>query len=98
MNGGLLSSTFNDYRHDEMRRNNLYRGISRILLDLAKVPLPRIGSWKMDTRGVISLTNWPLLDLPMLWARHNIPTGIPRVRCFYRPSMIILTLYPLHRI
>jgi hypothetical protein len=98
MNGGPLSSTFNDYRHDEMRRNNLYRGISRILLDLAKVPLPRIGSWKMDGRGVISLTNRPLLDLPMLWARHNIPTGIPRVRCFHRPSMIILTLYPLHRI
>jgi hypothetical protein len=98
MNGGPLSSTFNDYRHDEMRRDNLYRGISRILLDLANVPLPRIGSWKMDGRGVISLTNRPLLDLPMLWARHNIPTGIPRVRCFSRPRMIVLTLIRLQNL
>jgi hypothetical protein len=59
MDGGPLSSTFQDGLHDEMRRDNLHRGISRILLDLAKVPLPRIGSWKMDGRGVISLTNRP---------------------------------------
>jgi hypothetical protein len=97
MNGGPLSSTFKDCRHDETRRNNLYRGISRILLDLAKVPLPRIGSWKMDGRGVISLTNRPLLDLPMLWNRHELLNGIPRVRCFSRPCVIVLTLFPLCR-
>jgi hypothetical protein len=93
MNGGHLSNTFKDCRYDETRRNNLYRGISRILLDLAKVPLPRIGSWKMDGRGVISLTNRPLLDLPMLWARHELPTNIPRVRCFSRLGTIVLTIF-----
>jgi len=97
MNGDPLSSTFKDGRHDETRRDNLYRGISRILLDLAKVPLPRIGSWKLDGRGVISLTNRPLLDLSMLWARHDIPTGIPRVRRFFQYCRIVLTLSPPHR-
>jgi len=57
--------------------------MSRILLDLANVPLPRIGSWTLDKRGVISLTNRPLLDLTMLWNRHEIPTGIPRVCTIY---------------
>jgi len=93
MNGGPLSSTFKDCRHDETRRNNLYRGISRIMLDLAKVPLPRIGSWKMDGRGVISLTNRPLLDLTMLWNRHEIPTGVPRVRCISRYCTNVLTYF-----
>jgi hypothetical protein len=94
MDGGPLSSTFEDGRHDETRRETLYRSISQILLDLAKVPPPRIGSWKMDGRGVISLTNRPLLDLTMLWNRHEIPTGVPRVRCSSRPCMIVLTLSP----
>lgn len=93
MDGGPLSSTFKDCRHDETRRNNLYRGMSRIMLDLAKVPLPRIGSWKTDGRGVIYLTNRPLLDLTMLWNRHEIPNGVPRVRCFSRTGMIVLTLF-----
>jgi len=65
LEGDLLFSSWQQYRQDEVRRNNLYRGFPRILLDLAKVPLPRIGSWRMDGRGVISLTNRPLLDLTM---------------------------------
>lgn len=79
MNGDPLSNTWQQHRQDEARRDNLCRSISKILLDLAKVPLPRIGSWRLDERGVIALTNRPLLDITMLWNRHEIPTGIPRV-------------------
>ena len=80
MNGDPLSSTWQSHRQDDLRRGNLYRGLARILLDLASVPLPQIGSWTLDKSGIISLTNRPLLDLTMLWNRHEIPTDIPRVR------------------
>jgi hypothetical protein len=79
MNGDPLSSSWQQLRQDVVRHDNLYRSISRILLDLANVPLPRIGSWRLDGLGKISLTNRPLLDLTMLWNRHEIPTGISRV-------------------
>ncbi|SMR62439.1 unnamed protein product [Zymoseptoria tritici ST99CH_1E4] len=78
MAGDPLSSSWQKYRQHGTRRDNLYRGISRILLDLARVLQPRIGSWTLNSRGIISLTNRPLLDLTMLWNRHEIPTGIPK--------------------
>ena len=86
MEGHMLSSTWKEHRHDEVRRKNLYRGMSNILLDLAKVPQARIGSWTMNGRGIISLTNRPLIDFSMLWARHQIPTGVPRVSRFFHAT------------
>lgn len=88
--GRPLSSTWRQYRQDKNRCTNLYRSISNILLDLAKVSHPRIGSWTMDNRGVISLTNRPLLDLTMLWNRHSIPVPVPKV-----PRYQILAIYLL---
>lgn len=75
----MLSSSFKASRHDGNRRANLYRGLARIMLRLASVPLPRIGSWTMDDRGIVSLTNRPLLDLTLFFGKHQIPTDIPRV-------------------
>lgn len=95
MDGGPLSSTWQQHREDRGRRDNLYRGLSNILLDLANVPLPRIGSWRLERRGTISLTNRPLLDLTMLWNRHKIPTGIPRVCATSRSHLNVLTHLPL---
>lgn len=83
MDGDPLSSTWQQHRQDETRRDNLYHSIAKILLDLANVPLPRIGSWRLGSDGTISLTNRPLLDLTMLWNRLEIPTGIPRVCALY---------------
>lgn len=56
----MLSSTWETKRQDERARTNLFRGLSRIMLTLAKLPLQRIGSFTMDNQGVISLTNRPL--------------------------------------
>lgn len=80
--GEMLWRSWQDHRHDEHRRSNLYRGLAKIMLDLAKVPQPRIGSWTMNDNGVLSLTNRPLSDLTFFWNRHQVPTGIPRVRDF----------------
>nr|POF12755.1 hypothetical protein CFP56_09907 [Quercus suber] len=76
--GRMLSSSWQRHRHDERRQTNLYRGLAKIMLGLARVPLPRIGSWTMSDRGVLSLTNRPLFDLALFWNKNRIPTGIPR--------------------
>ena len=76
----MLSSSWQQHRHDEHRRVNLYHSLAKIMLSLASVPLPRIGSWTMDDSGIISLTNRPLSDLTLIWDRHQVPTDLPRVR------------------
>lgn len=78
--GEMLSETWEEHRGDPKRRANLFRGLSQILLSLAKVPLPKIGSWTIDDSGILSLTNRPLALLLHEFESHHIPTGIPRVR------------------
>jgi hypothetical protein len=40
----MLSKTWNEHRHQRDKRTNLFKGLSRIMLALSRVPLPRIGS------------------------------------------------------
>lgn len=76
--GKMLSESWKQHHGDQDRMSNLCRDLSRIMLSLAKVPLPRIGSWTMDDQGVISLTNRPLTFQLHELENRNIPTGIPR--------------------
>ena len=76
--GRMLSETWKENRHNDNARKNLFRGLSRTILSLAKTPLPRIGSFVLDEKGYLSLTNRPLtLQLQML-ENEDIPVDIPR--------------------
>ncbi|POR36342.1 hypothetical protein TPAR_03459 [Tolypocladium paradoxum] len=80
--GRMLSESWEEHRHDPNRRANLFRGLSRIMLRLSKLPLPRIGSWTLDDRGVLKLTNRPLTLLLHQLENAEIPTDIPRDRTY----------------
>ncbi|RAH47954.1 uncharacterized protein BO95DRAFT_512836 [Aspergillus brunneoviolaceus CBS 621.78] len=56
----MLSETWSELPHAGDKTTNLYRDLSRIMLSLSQLPLPRIGSWTIDTNGVPQLTNRPL--------------------------------------
>lgn len=56
----MLSETWSQDRHNKGKRINFFRGLSRIILSLSQTPLPRIGSWTLDTDGVVRLSNRPL--------------------------------------
>ena len=58
--GQMLSDTFDTYREDEGQRQRLFRGISRILLSLARIPQAQIGSFQFNDNGIVTLTNRPL--------------------------------------
>ncbi|KAE8356063.1 hypothetical protein BDV28DRAFT_7353 [Aspergillus coremiiformis] len=58
--GQMLSNTFDLHREDEAQRQRLFRGISRILLSLARIPQPQIGSFQFNNNGTVTLTNRPL--------------------------------------
>ncbi|RAH80324.1 hypothetical protein BO86DRAFT_410877 [Aspergillus japonicus CBS 114.51] len=74
----MLSETWNELLHDGAKTTNLYRDMSRIMLPLSQLPLLRIGSWTIDTNGVLQLTNRPLtLRLHQL-DNAGIPTNMDR--------------------
>lgn len=56
----MLSETWRQDHHDKCKRINFYKELSRIILSLSQTPLPRIGSWTLDSDGVLQLSNRPL--------------------------------------
>lgn len=76
--GKMLSETWEEGRHDVALRRNLFRGLSRIMLALARIPLPKIGAFTIDEKGYLTLSNRPLtLEIHQLENEH-IPVDIPR--------------------
>ncbi|WEW61117.1 hypothetical protein PRK78_006606 [Emydomyces testavorans] len=75
--GVMLSRSWEDGQQNTTLRTNLFRSLSRILLTIAKVPVPRIGSFIIDNHGFLELSNRPLsVEIGNL-EQAQIPT-IPR--------------------
>ncbi|KKZ59043.1 hypothetical protein EMCG_00911 [[Emmonsia] crescens] len=91
----MLSHTFNK-PHTEAQTQNLYQGMSRIMISLAKIPQSRIGSWTIDNVGQISLSNRPMfLHLHQL-ENWTIPTDIPRNLTYTSADSLYLDLLAGH--
>ncbi|KKK20159.1 hypothetical protein P175DRAFT_0433956 [Aspergillus ochraceoroseus IBT 24754] len=76
--GQMLSETWEEGRHNIELRTNLFHGLSRIILNLACIPLPKIGSFVLDEKGYLSLSNRPLtLEILQLENEH-IPVDMPQ--------------------
>lgn len=92
----MLSETWETKRQDVILRANLFRGLSRIMLGLGKIPLPRIGSFTMDNKGFIRLTNRPLnMQLHQL-ENEGIPTDISRETTYTSVEPFLLDSLACH--
>jgi hypothetical protein len=56
--GRMLSTIWPSYEPD--RHRTLFRGLADVLLDLMQMPLPRIGSFTVSDKGVVTLGGRPL--------------------------------------
>ena len=74
----MLTNTWQKYRHDKNHRSNLFKGLSKIILSLGRVPLPRIGSFTIGDDGIISLSNRPLTLRVHQAENENIATNMDR--------------------
>ncbi|UPL02692.1 hypothetical protein LCI18_013626 [Fusarium solani-melongenae] len=94
--GRMLSETWGSLHEDLNKRMTLFRDVSRIVLSLAQVQLPRIGSLTMDNDGVVTLTNRPLtLDLHQL-ENQGIRTSIPRDLTYVTSDTYLLDRLACH--
>ncbi|RSL84258.1 hypothetical protein CDV31_016724 [Fusarium ambrosium] len=94
--GRMLSETWDTLHEDRNRRMTLFRDVARIILSLARVQFPRIGSLTMDNHGVVTLTNRPLaLQLHQL-ENQGIRTSIPRDLTYVTSDTYLLDLLACH--
>lgn len=74
----MLSESWGEGRHNVQLRRNLFKGLSSIMLSAARIPLARIGSFIVDEKGFLKLSNRPLtLEIQQLENEH-IPVDIRR--------------------
>lgn len=78
----MLSSSWDEKCGDDKLQDNLQRGLARVMLSLASIPLPRIGSFRVHENGYLSLENRPIsVQLAML-ENEDIPADISRDTTF----------------
>ncbi|PGH14528.1 hypothetical protein AJ79_03021 [Helicocarpus griseus UAMH5409] len=94
--GTMLSNTWPENHHDPKLRTNFFRSLSRLLLTMAGVPVPRIGSFIINNDGILSLSNRPLsLELQDL-ENEEIPTDIPRDITYSSVDAYVVDLLDVH--
>ncbi|QKX57558.1 uncharacterized protein TRUGW13939_04675 [Talaromyces rugulosus] len=74
----MLSESWDELRHDQTRRTNLFRGLSQIILSLAQSPFDRIGSLTINNQGIIKHMNRPLTVRLHHLENESVPTNIDR--------------------
>lgn len=74
----MLADSWTELRHNQTRRTNLIRDLSRIILSLSRVPLPQIGSWTIDNQCILTLTNRPLFNQFHVMENQGMDSSVPR--------------------
>ncbi|KAI9747918.1 MAG: hypothetical protein M4579_007357 [Chaenotheca gracillima] len=95
--GVMLSETWEEQRHNKSRRANLFKDLSRIILSLGRTPLPRLGSFTVNDRGILSLTNRPLTMELHRMENEGIPIDIPRDVTYSTTELYIRDLLHCYR-
>lgn len=85
-----------DQQHDRQRRANFFRDLSRIILNLARVPFPRIGSLVLDHRGIVQLGNRPLNFRLHQLENKGVPTDIDRDKTYSSTEVYFSSLLSCH--
>jgi hypothetical protein len=92
----MLSNTWERYKGDPERRQRLFRGMSQIMLSLARVPQSRIGSFHFNNDGTISLTNRYLSPSIAILENDGAPRTIQRNSLYSCTDAFVSDLLAFH--
>lgn len=76
--GEMLSNTWNNKRTDQRLWSNLFCDLSKIMLSLSCIALPRIGSFSLENGGYLRLVNRPLTQELQSLENERIPVNMSR--------------------
>ena len=74
----MLSESWDELCHDRDLRTNFFKDLSYIMLAWNQSPLPCIGPWTINERGILMLTNRPLALHFHSIENEGIPTNLPK--------------------
>jgi hypothetical protein len=94
--GQMLSSSWEKHRNDPFRKQNLFRGMARLMLSLASIPQPRIGSFQFHIDGTITLTNRPLPCSAIILENDGALRTIPRNKTYTCTEPFVADMLSLH--
>ncbi|KAF4980049.1 hypothetical protein FZEAL_3911 [Fusarium zealandicum] len=95
--GKMLSLTWSDYLSDRERRKNLFAGMARIMLSLARLPQPYIGCFKFNTLDcTIALSNRPLTCTMAIFEQSGTPRTIPPDRLYQNTDSFASDMLTVH--
>lgn len=80
--GTMLSESWDNNHQDSRLQENLQRDIARIMLTLARVPLPCIGTFRIDNYGYLRLDNRTLSVQSTMQENEGIPVNGHRRQIF----------------
>ncbi|KAL2838529.1 hypothetical protein BJY01DRAFT_258009 [Aspergillus pseudoustus] len=91
----VLSNVFRT-PHTDDQTQNLYQSMAKIIVSLARIPQPRIGSWTISDDGRLSLSNRPLLCHFQQLENLNIASGVARGTTYTSADTFCLDLLDGH--
>lgn len=94
--GVMLSKTWFKKQNDKELRTNFYRDLSRILLSITRIPLPRIGSFVINSDGYLCLSNRPVSVEIQGLENEKIPTDMPRDFTYSTVESYVCDLLRVH--
>ncbi|UNI23400.1 hypothetical protein JDV02_009222 [Purpureocillium takamizusanense] len=94
--GRMLSDTFDAFRGEQTRRERLLRGISRLMLSLARVPQARIRSFQFHDDGTVTLTNRPLSCSVMILENDGAPRTMVRDETYSCTDAFVSDMLTFH--
>ncbi|ATY64825.1 hypothetical protein A9K55_005292 [Cordyceps militaris] len=71
--GTMLVSTWMEHKGDPKHRRTLFRNLSKIMLSLASIPQPCIGSFRFNRDGTIALASRPVTASMMVLENGTAP-------------------------
>ncbi|KND87838.1 hypothetical protein TOPH_07455 [Tolypocladium ophioglossoides CBS 100239] len=92
----MLSNTFQQHRGDPDRRRRLFRGMARLMLSLARIPQPRIGSFRFHNDGTVTLTNRPLNCTTMMLENDGTPRTMQTNQTYSCTEPFVADMLHLH--
>ncbi|KAF5227862.1 hypothetical protein FAUST_11482 [Fusarium austroamericanum] len=95
--GKMLASTWFDHLSDTARRKNLFTGIARTMLSLARIPQQHIGAFRFNTLDcTIALSNRPLTCTVAVFEQQGAPRTIPEDRVYQNTDSFASDMLTLH--
>lgn len=83
--------------HDAGRQARLFQGMARIMLSLARLPQPHIGSFQFNTsNGTIALSNRPLTCTMMIFENSGTPRTIQPGQVYQTTDSFASDMLTLH--